>query len=138
VRLPPEVSADAEMDRRLADLAMSAYEQYPGILLLPPTLEGRAQTRAGYRYMRIEFRIWPGQAAVLEKTVAGGIVHSMKELDPNYADWMVTVHYRSESPSRDPRKRLPRPAALHARETDARGGSSDSSIATRRDSNETT
>ena len=110
VRLPD--GAGTEVDDRLARLARGAYEEFPGILLLPPTLEGRTRTPAGYSYARIKFRIWPGQGAVLEKAVAAAIHQAMKEADPDYAEWMVTVHYRSESPSLDAGKRLPRPLAL--------------------------
>jgi len=114
VRLPTD--AGPEVDERLESLARSAYEQFPGILLLPPTMEGRSKARAGHDYVRIEFRIWPGQGAVLERAVASAITHAMRELDPGYADWMVTVHYRSEPASPDPKKRLPRPSALSSRQ----------------------
>lgn len=118
VRLPSDVGTHLDSERRLGALARSAYDQYPGILLLPPTIEGRAEAPAGYRYVRIKFRIWPGQGVVLEKAVSAAVVQSMKELDPGYADWMVTVHYRSESPSADPQKRLPRPSTLRDRGAD--------------------
>jgi small conductance mechanosensitive channel len=110
VRVPAEAATGIE--ERLERLARSAYEQYPGILLAPPTMEGRSKAPAGYSFVRIKFRIWPGQGAVLESAVRAAVTQAMKECDPGYADWMVSVHYRSESTSRDPRKRLPRPSAL--------------------------
>lgn len=128
-RLPADGGARADSEGRLIDLAQSAYEQYPGILLLPPTIERRPETRAGYRYLRIKFRIWPGQAAIFENAVKSALVQAMKDLDPAYADWMVTIHYRSEPPGEDPDKRLPRPSAVRARrdamteEPDAASGS---------------
>lgn len=111
-RLPADPGTHGEAERRLTDVVYAAYEQYPGILLLPPTVEGRRETRAGYRYLRIKFRIWPGQGAVIENAVKAAVTQSLKALDPQYGDWMVTVHYRAEP--RDPAagKRLPRPAAL--------------------------
>ena len=110
IRLPPDAGSD--VDALLTEIARSAHEEYPGILLLPPTVEGRRQARAGYSYVRIKFRIWPGQGAVLERAVAASFAHAMKQRDPGYADWMVTVHYRSEPTSPDPKKRLPRPFAV--------------------------
>jgi small conductance mechanosensitive channel len=110
VTLP--ASAAGDIDNRLERLAQSAYAQYPGILLIPPTIEGRVATTSGDSYMRIKFRIWPGQGAILEGPVAGAVMQTMKQLEPGYERWMVSVHYRSESPGQDPRKRLPRPTAL--------------------------
>jgi small conductance mechanosensitive channel len=112
VRLPADADQQAAVERSLADLARSAYEQYPGILLLPPTMEGSASVRAGYCYERIKFRIWPGQGALLERAVASAVVQAMKQIDPGFADWMVQVHYRSEPPASDPRRNLPRPSVL--------------------------
>lgn len=115
-RLPEDPSLWPEAERKIATLMDAAYEQHPGILLVPPTLEGRAETRAGYGYVRIKFRIWPGQAAVIEQAVKPSIVQAMKRLDSSYGDWMVTVHHRAEPKQADERRRLPRPAALRARE----------------------
>lgn len=110
VTLP--ASAPDDIDNRLERLAQSAYAQYPGILLIPPTIEGRVATTSGDSYLRIKYRIWPGQGAILEGPVAGAVMQTMKQLEPGYERWMVSVHYRSESPGQDPRKRLPRPTAL--------------------------
>jgi small conductance mechanosensitive channel len=110
VRLP--ASGDDGIEAKLDELARSAWEQYPGILLLPPTMVGRATTGAGHSYVRIKFRIWPGQGAILEGPVSASVVKEMKGLDPDYGAPMVTVHYRSETPGPDPSKRLPRPAAI--------------------------
>ncbi len=113
VRLP---APDADgIEAKLEALARSAWEQYPGILLLPPTMVGRATTRAGYGYVRIKFRIWPGQGAILEGPVAASMAQEMRNLDPSYGPSMVSVHYRSEPSGPDPSKRLPRPAAIRAR-----------------------
>lgn len=113
VRLPEAGADDAEAEvRRLAEAAQA---QLPGILLLPPSVEGRVRDRAGVEHLRVKFRIWPGQGAVLEGSVRQRIVASLRRIDPDYADWMVLVHYRAEPQSPDPRKALPRPAALHGR-----------------------
>lgn len=46
--------------------------------------------------MRIKFRVWPGRGGVLETTLRQEIVASLKELDPNYSEWMVAVNYEVE------------------------------------------
>lgn len=111
-RLPADPGSHDEAERRLTELVQAAYEQYPGILLLPPSVEGRRTTRGGYSFLRIKFRIWPGQGAVLENAVKASIAQSLKQLDAQYGDWMVTVSYRAEPLDQGAGKRLPRPAAL--------------------------
>ncbi len=111
-RFPADPSTHDDCERRLRDLAQAAYEQYPGILLLPPTVEGRFETRGGTSYLRIKFRIWPGQGAVLENAVKAALTQSLRQIDEAYADWMVTVHYRAEPRDPSAKKLLPRPAAL--------------------------
>lgn len=125
-RLPSSSGLHDEAERRLTDLAQAVYEQYPGILLLPPTVEGRRETRGEYSYLRIKFRIWPGQGAVLESAVKAAVTQSLKKLDEQYGDWMVTVYYRAEPPDRSAGKRLPRPAALANRRSQAAESSAES------------
>ena len=115
-RLPADAQLRAEAETSLAELAHAAYQQYPGILLLPPTVEGLIATRGGNDYLRLKFRIWPGQGALLETAIKATLTQALKRLDEKYADWMVTVHYRSEPPSPDSSRRLPRPSALIRRE----------------------
>jgi len=114
--LPADPGLHDEAERRLTELARAKYEQYPGILLLPPTVEHRRETHGGYSYIRIKFRIWPGQGAVLEGAVKPAVSQALKQLDEKYADWMISVYYRAEPQDPVAGKRLPRPAALaHAR-----------------------
>ena len=40
------------------------------------------------------FRLWPGQAALVESVFRQLVLAEMRKLDPDYADWMVTVTYR--------------------------------------------
>jgi small conductance mechanosensitive channel len=111
-RVPRDPSAAAEVEQRLPGLGRAAQEQYPGILLAPPTFEGRMETREGPAFYRTKFRIWPGQGAIVEGPVKAAMLQLLKSVDDEYADWMVTVHYRSEPTSGEPSLRLPRPAAL--------------------------
>jgi small conductance mechanosensitive channel len=120
-RLPEDPSAREEAERRLSQLALASFSQYPGILLRAPTVEGRVDRRDGASYLRIKFRIWPGQGALLEGPVKAAAAQTLRSLDERFQDWMVTVHYRSEPLGGDPRKRLPRPAALRRERAEAPG-----------------
>lgn len=112
VRLPADPDAQNRAEAEITSLVQSAYEQFPGIMLLPPNVVGRETTQAGYAYLRVKFRIWPGQGLVIETSVKESVVAALRLLDPAYAAWMVSVHYRAEPPGEDPTKRLPRPAVL--------------------------
>lgn len=96
----------------LSKAAHAAYEQYRGVLLVAPTVEGYRKTAAGYGYVRIKFRVWPGQTQLIEGPIKEGVASAMKEFDPGYASWMVSVYYRAEPPDSETSKRLPRPAVL--------------------------
>ncbi len=96
----------------LGRTAHAAHEQYPGVLLVAPTLENFRETSAGYGYVRVKFRVWPGQSQLIEGPIREGIVNALKQLDASYASWMVSVYYRAEPPESELHKRLPRPAIL--------------------------
>ncbi|MCA9504515.1 MAG: mechanosensitive ion channel [Myxococcota bacterium] len=114
-RVPADEARVGEAERALRSIASAAHDQFPGILLLPPTYEGRIRPSGGAPLMRIKFRVWPGQGAVIEGPIKAAVVQALKALDPDYADWMVTVHYRAEPMTDEPDRRLPRPFAVERR-----------------------
>jgi small conductance mechanosensitive channel len=75
-------------------VARSATAQHAGILLAPPGLLG-VHDAGGWRYVRVRFTLWPGQGALVESVVRQRILAAVRALDPEYADWMVTVTYRT-------------------------------------------
>jgi small conductance mechanosensitive channel len=88
-----------QMAKKAAAIISSAMEQFPGIFVTQPSVEGKMRTSSGKIFLRIKFRIWPGRGNALETTVKQEIVQSLKELDPAYADWMVSVNYEVEKKS---------------------------------------
>jgi small conductance mechanosensitive channel len=88
-----------QMAKKAAAIVSSAVEQFPGIFVTQPSVEGKMRTSSGKIFLRIKFRIWPGRGVALETTVKQEIVQSFKELDPVYADWMVSVNYEVEKKS---------------------------------------
>ena len=107
-----EQSAQVQTTRLAESIASAAFEQYRGVLLVAPTVEGFRETEAGCGYVRIKFRVWPGQGQLIEGPIKEGLASALKQLDPSYAPWMVSVYYRAEPPESEPHKRLPRPAVL--------------------------
>jgi len=49
----------------------------------------------GWEFVRVHFKIWPGQGNLIETTFRQQIVSAMKTFNPNYADWQVPVTYRA-------------------------------------------
>ena len=93
----PEIAAQAEA--RVASIVSAFFEQLPGTLLSPPSIEGRVRTAAGKEFLRVGFRTWPGRGTPLETAVKQEIIYALRELDPAYQDWMVTVNYEVEQKS---------------------------------------
>ena len=99
VTLPAGQEAWEKVEEKVESLVMSLSEQFPGILLTPPSIEGRVQTGSGKTFLRIKFRIWPGRGVTIETTFRQEIVQALKDFEPTYAEWMVAVNYEVEKRS---------------------------------------
>jgi small conductance mechanosensitive channel len=95
VQIPPNADhtrAAATVNR----IAQAMWMQFNAIILTEPELSEIETVHAeSWNYLRVQFKIWPGQGGLIETTFRSRIVNEMKALDPNYADWMVTVIYRA-------------------------------------------
>lgn len=111
VRLPADPALASQAEELIRRAVTGADRQFGALVLVPATVEDRQATDA-YDFIRVKFRIWPGQGAILDTAVKPSLAQALRTLDPTYADWMVAVHYRAEPRSDDPAKRLPRPAAV--------------------------
>ncbi len=94
-----QVPAEADPQKffeKIEEVAKGTWRQFGGIILTQPELgKVEATEPGGWNYLRVQFKIWPGQGTLVETNFRQQIVHAMKPLDPNYADWMVTVTYRA-------------------------------------------
>ena len=99
ITLSNDIEVAKLMIQKATPTITAMYEQFTGIFIAKPSSEGRFRTRSGKEFLRIKFRIWPGRGTVLETTLKQEIVQSLKELDPVYADWMVSVSYEVEKKS---------------------------------------
>jgi small-conductance mechanosensitive channel len=93
VTLPADPTLATLVEKKVALLAASVHEQLPGLLITGPSLEERVQTSSGKEFLRVEFRIWPGRGGPLETSFKAELIEALKTIDPNYADWMVSVNY---------------------------------------------
>ncbi|MGH8496808.1 MAG: mechanosensitive ion channel family protein [Gammaproteobacteria bacterium] len=105
VSLPQDAQKAEDIERIVMQLFPSVTERFPGILVAPPSVEERVRTSAGREFIRIKFRLWPGRGAPIETTFRQELLEAIKTVDPDYAEWMVAVHYEVE-------KQIRRPQAL--------------------------
>ena len=102
INLSGEAEKADQMVKKIASIITAAYEQFPGIFISRPSSEGRIKTQSGKEFLRIKFRIWPGRSTTLETTFKQEIVQSLKEITPEFADWMVAVNYEVEKKTMTP------------------------------------
>jgi moderate conductance mechanosensitive channel len=49
----------------------------------------------GWSFVRVHFKIWPGQGSLIEATFRQQMVNALKTFRADYADWQVAVTYRA-------------------------------------------
>lgn len=86
----------AALVKMVDQIAQGIWVQFQAIVLAKPELdEIETAHPGGWSFLRVKFTIWPGQGGLIENTFRQQVVNAMKTIDPNYADWMVTVTYRA-------------------------------------------
>ena len=90
----PHLARQAE--EKVKTIVQATFEQLSGTFVYPPSIEGRVKTSSGKEFLRVKFRLWPGRGTPIETVFKQEVFYSLKALDPNYQDWMVTVNYEVE------------------------------------------
>ena len=95
IHLPPGVDQKAAVQAIEAG-AHGMRGQFKAIVLAEPEV-GPVQLahEGGWNFVRVQFKIWPGQGSLIENVFRQHMVRAMKTFDPNYADWQVAVTYRT-------------------------------------------
>jgi len=94
-----QIPAGADREKAaqtVANVATGMWRQFGAIVLSEPVI-GPVETAAGggWDFLRVHFKIWPGQGSLIETTFRQQMVSAMKAFDANYADWQVPVTYRA-------------------------------------------
>ena len=77
-------------------VAHGMWEQFKAIILHEPEVSDIQPARPDAReFVRVKFKIWPGQGPLIETTFRQRVIDALKQVDPNYADWMVVTTYRA-------------------------------------------
>lgn len=95
VQIPDGVAGE-EVQQELEQIARGMHAQHPEIVLSEPeTLDVRTAEPGGWSYLRVKFRIWPGQGPLIEGTFRQRVLAAMRRRTGEYPDWMVVVTYRA-------------------------------------------
>jgi small-conductance mechanosensitive channel len=99
VQIPP--NADRAKTAEVVRLvAKGMWEQFKAIILREPDIFEVQPAKPDPReFVRVEFKLWPGQGGLIEGTFRQRVIQALKQIDPNYADWMVVITYRALEPA---------------------------------------
>ena len=80
----------------IEEIATGMWGQFGAIILTKPVV-GPVETAPGghWTFLRVYFKIWPGQGGLIENTFRQQIISAMRTICPTYADWQVPVTYRA-------------------------------------------
>lgn len=93
----PEGNEETRLHEIVVPIARGMHAQYGAVILTEPEVMGvHEAVPGGWRYLRVKFRLWPGQGTILETSLKQRLLAALKQVHPDYADWMVTVTYRAE------------------------------------------
>lgn len=88
----PEGTEGKHIIAKIEAIAKGMYDQHRSIILEPPDNLGVHE--AQWKFLRLKFKLWPGQGAVIETTFKQSILTLMKSSFTAYLDWMITVTYQ--------------------------------------------
>jgi moderate conductance mechanosensitive channel len=95
VQLPANAEP-AKVAALVTQVTKGMWEQFKAVILREPELSEVHSAKPDLReFVRVDFKVWPGQGALIETTFRQRIISALKQFDPNYADWMVPVTYRA-------------------------------------------
>lgn len=94
VQIPAKADQQAIVET-IRKVSKGVSEQFNAIVLGEPAFGKVEATPGGWSYMRVQFKIWPGQNGLIETTFRAQMVSAIKTFEPNYADWQVVVTYRA-------------------------------------------
>ncbi len=104
IRLSADPERSAAMQNEIERLMPTVGEQFPGIMRLPPSVEGLMQNSGGSQFLRLKFRIWPDRAEPIERSFRPELLAALKKIEPDYADWQVAVYFEVEQRVTPPRR----------------------------------
>lgn len=109
ITLSEQEDTTKQMLAKVDAITQGFVEQFPGVLRGKPEIGTPSSTPSGRVFVRVKFRIWPGRSAPIETAYKQEVLQTIKMLDSEYAEWMVSVNNEvSEAPVVIRPFRLPR------------------------------
>jgi moderate conductance mechanosensitive channel len=93
-----QIPAKAEQEKvveTIQNIAKGVRAQFNAIILTDPVFGKIHTTPGNWSYLRVQFKIWPGQNAIIENIFSQQMINVMKTFDPAYSNWQVVVTYRA-------------------------------------------
>ncbi len=94
IQIPTKVDQSAVV-QTIQTVAKGFQYQFSAIILAEPAFSKVETTPGNWNYMRVRFRIWPGQNSIINDTFVQQTAAAMKTFDPSYATWQIVVTYRA-------------------------------------------
>ncbi len=91
----PRTADPSKVRHAIAAIASGLQTQFREIILEAPAIGKLEKANSDWDYLRVRFKIWPGQQTLIETTFRQQVGAAMKGFDPNFADWMVNIIYRA-------------------------------------------
>lgn len=93
----PDNADDKEFVTTAQIICAGMYNQYRSIVLSMPENMGVFESgKESWKYLRLKFRIWPGQNQIVETTFKQRMLAEIRKANSTYADWMITVIYKAD------------------------------------------
>jgi small conductance mechanosensitive channel len=98
----PVATDNPKIIQIIENIAIGMWAQFGAIILAEPII-GKMEAAPGgsWNFVRVHFKIWPGQGGLIETAFRQEVVKAMKAFDAGYADWQVPVTYRAGTASRN-------------------------------------
>jgi small-conductance mechanosensitive channel len=95
IQMPGGVETDKVMVA-IRNVVQGMQDQFGAIILKEPDIDPIQSVGGGnWQFVRVHFKIWPGQGVLIETTFRHQIVKTLQAFKPDYADWQVPVTYRT-------------------------------------------
>jgi small conductance mechanosensitive channel len=95
VRMPANADR-AKVAETVNRVAKGMWQQFNAIILREPEFSDIQAAQPDTReFLRVQFKIWPGQGPLIETAFRQRLLDALKLIDSSYADWMLVVTYRA-------------------------------------------
>ena len=95
IQIPPGAD-QAKAVQTVSNIALGLWAQFGAIIMAEPGIDPlEAVPGDNWQFLRVHFKIWPGQGSLIENTFRQQVISAMKTFSPAYADWQVPVTYRA-------------------------------------------